>query len=397
MKTHLFFMLIFLLFFSCGYDVEFQTAEMQPALTDVLSLELSFGDEKTIVKDEFLLAKPSDLIVNDEGDIYIFDEGKIKVFDKNGKEKQIIGGPGQGPSEFGSRVHNMWHSPAGYITVQERSYYSLFSPDNEFMVKRNFRNISSINNIFKEHKLSESNNPFHIIALNEHECILFGTDLGFSYVAKDNIYYDFLFYVKDDSVTLITKQKNVDSFVLREADSFWMTRIGLLGNLSYVLLPGKKILYSHSAHDVTVEMGIGQAVLHVVSLENMEKYDISYFFEPREITKSEINDVQYSGTRKRVGEDIKSAMRKAKYYAPFFNIYAEADGNMVFLYSGSDTEYKSNFFSVIDTEKRKYVCSMVIPMLPSCIKNGFLYKYHRPEDEFPYVEKYKIDPAVYGK
>ena len=392
MKTSLYLAITFLILFNCSSNVEFKTAEIPPALSDVLTLELSFGDEKTIVKDEFLLARPSDLIVNDAGDIYIFDEGKIKVFDKNGREKQIIGGPGQGPGEFGSHVDNIWNSPAGYITVQEQLYYSLFSPDNEFMVKRNFLNISSINNIFREHKLS---NEFHIIALNEHECILFGTDLGFSYVAKDNIYYDFLFYVKDDSVTLITKQRKVDSFVLREADSFWMTRVGILGNLSYVLLPGNKILYSHSAHDVTVEKGTGQAVLHVVSLENMEKYDISYFFKPREITKSEINDVQYSGTKKRVGDDIKSAMRKAKYYAPFYDIYA--DGNMVFLYSGADKEYKSYFFSVIDTEKRKYVCSMVIPLLPSCIKNGFLYKYHRPEDEFPYVEKYNIDPAVYGK
>ena len=90
-------------------------------------------------------------------------------------------------------------------------------------------------------------------------------------------------------------------------------------------------------------------------------------------------------------------MRKAKYYAPFYNLYAETDGNTVFLYSGAGTEDEGNLFSVIDTEKRKYVCSMIIPLGPSCIKNGFLYKLHSPEDEFPYVEKYKIDPAVYGK
>ena len=41
--------LVFLLFFYCGSDVDVRPVEMPPPLTDVLTLELSFGDEKTIV------------------------------------------------------------------------------------------------------------------------------------------------------------------------------------------------------------------------------------------------------------------------------------------------------------------------------------------------------------
>ena len=83
-------------------------------LTDVLTLEMSFGDKDLM--DEYFLANPNSVAVNSRNDIYVIDERRIKVFDKNGKEKVILGNPGQGPGEF---IGN------GLITINSRGYFSV--------------------------------------------------------------------------------------------------------------------------------------------------------------------------------------------------------------------------------------------------------------------------------
>ncbi|KPK95689.1 hypothetical protein AMJ80_04135 [bacterium SM23_31] len=123
---------IFLLFFNCTSDVEFQTAEIQPPLTDVLTLELSFGDEKTIDKDEFLLVKPRYTVTGGMGNMYILDEDRIKVYDEKGIPKAIIGRPGKGPGEF-ENPRNPVVSEDGLLTVIDNKGANLFSAEFNYL------------------------------------------------------------------------------------------------------------------------------------------------------------------------------------------------------------------------------------------------------------------------
>ena len=185
---------------------------------------------------------------------------------------------------------------------------------------------------------------------------------------------------------------------------------GFTGRLNYNVLPGRRLLYSHAAHDASVENGIGTAVLHIVSLDTGEMNDIQFTYEPREITDSEIEIYDYMGESKSVimqhnseilARKIKSALQEAGYHAPFHSIIS--DRNFVFLIYNKlflkDNQFLRNGYLIycIDTIKQKQVSSFLLEELPDFIYNGYLYNIGESTEGFAVIEKYKIDPAVYGK
>ena len=90
-------LLLVLMFVNCKND----SIDSQTPQTVILTLEMSFGAEN--LPDEFILARPTDLKINNDGDIFVVDEKFIKVFDPSGQPKGMIGGKGNGPGEFGTR------------------------------------------------------------------------------------------------------------------------------------------------------------------------------------------------------------------------------------------------------------------------------------------------------
>ena len=83
---------------ACGSSDFIDDQGKNEILSDVLQLELTFGDKD--LPDEYLLARPGGIAVNDNGDILVVDENRVKVYSNNGREKSIIGGPGEGPGYF---------------------------------------------------------------------------------------------------------------------------------------------------------------------------------------------------------------------------------------------------------------------------------------------------------
>lgn len=65
-------------------------------LVEEINIGIEEGDEN------YILNRPQDVKVSDNGTIYILDWGdvNIKVYDKNGKYLRTIGRQGQGPGEF---------------------------------------------------------------------------------------------------------------------------------------------------------------------------------------------------------------------------------------------------------------------------------------------------------
>ncbi|KPK87208.1 hypothetical protein AMJ80_12265 [bacterium SM23_31] len=412
MKMFRILVIVLLLFFNCSKDVDVQTFEMEPPLTDVLTFELSFGDENTIDKDEFLLARPRSrrIVVNQNEDIYVYDEYKIKVYDKNGNPKTIFGRMGNGPGEFRGIVRPLKISPEGILSVYDRgfpSYISLFSPEHKLIAKRSIENNEIFKSIRDSYKLERD--P-ELYALGENEFILMGNDVQEENNPQDDVYYEYLFHLNQGDVNLITKQRNVFTFISIIGNAFSRGGTGFTGRLNYTILPNRRLLYSHAAHDASVENGIGTAVLHIVSLDTGEMNDIQFTYEPREITDSEIEIYDYMGESKSVimqhnseilARKIKSALQEAGYHAPFHSIIS--DRNFVFLIYNKlflkDNQFLRNGYLIycIDTIKQKQVSSFLLEELPDFIYNGYLYNIGESTEGFAVIEKYKIDPAVYGK
>lgn len=118
LKTSLF-LVILLLIFSCSkkeeYPVKVEIVDGTKVITnpdyprdgvfkyeleEEISIGLMDGDEN------YILNRPRDLKVTQNGTIYIFDSGdiNIKVYNKNGVYLRTIGRKGQGPGEFGSSL-----------------------------------------------------------------------------------------------------------------------------------------------------------------------------------------------------------------------------------------------------------------------------------------------------
>ncbi len=113
--------ILFIIFFFITTPISAQENEI---LTDILTLELSFGDKD--LSDEYLLAQPWKVAVTDNGNIVVCDEVCLKVFDKNGKPLRIVDRKGQGPGEF-ETLGNLYISPRGFLSVfASRNYHNIF-------------------------------------------------------------------------------------------------------------------------------------------------------------------------------------------------------------------------------------------------------------------------------
>ena len=88
-------------------------------------------------------------------------------------------------------------------------------------------------------------------------------------------------------------------------------------------------------------------------------------------------------------------MKKLKVYAPlkFFS----TDGKFIFAFTYEYVKGKGIIVDVFDSEKEEYICSVYFPFEYPVIKNGYAYEPGINEEGFTVVEKYKLDPAVYGK
>jgi hypothetical protein len=96
---------------------------------------------------------------------------------------------------------------------------------------------------------------------------------------------------------------------------------------------------------------------------------------------------------------IENALKQRKYMPLFKQI--RSDGIYIFLVK-SDTEIGSKKYivTVINSESGKEVSRFITSESISSLdifKNGYRYKNFTPKDGYPVVQKYRINPAVYGK
>lgn len=429
--------LVLLLFFNCTSDVDVQTAEMQPpltdVLTDVLTLEFTIGESSNLQYD-FILAEPRIMMVNNNDDILVIDEDRIKVFDSAGKEKNIFGRPGEGPGEY-SRTCGYFLSPEGYLTVLDASgrsggsdgiegyrydirstlnnYYNLFAPDYSFLEKKMLGNVLKLNEYLESKKIDIKSDYSirKVFALNETEKI-YEIQLKDPDPDSDVKYFTIILYENANTCkpVLHTKMPGTGAGGAPE---------DMLGEIHWTLIPGRNLLYVNTLEDDHNEQTVSRYTIHVISLDTFEDTKIYRAFTPFLIPKKEKErhievEKMFEKRRReifsRMGReaptvqcDTKKDIRiiKAQHYYPSIT-RIRVDRNYAFVFTVDRTEttrkkIENIITSVIDLNIGECTAEVKLPFIPKVIMNGYAYWIGRDEEGFYEVRKYKIDPAVYGK
>ncbi|MCH8286687.1 hypothetical protein IIB79_09210 [candidate division KSB1 bacterium] len=184
----------------------------------------------------------------------------------------------------------------------------------------------------------------------------------------------------------------------REAVSggIYMT-IPFSGTFLWEMADINKIVYTNTEIDKINEENGSNYIIHVMNLDNMNITKIKQQYEQVEIPQ-EIKNKNFfiqSNSDTPVYMFGKKLAQEAKFFAPLQIL--RTDGNYAFAFTFKQNEKSEHLVDVFNIEKGSYVISAYFSILPNVIKNGYAYLLKKGNDIFPVVEKYKIDPAVYGK
>jgi len=389
---------VLLLFFNCSSDVDIQTVEMQPPLTDVLTLELTFGDEKTITKDEFLLAQPLGIAVSPAGDIVVSDETRLKVFDGNGTPKKIVGRYGQGPGEFrltpSPRISN-----SGYLAALEGmpapKEINLFSKEYNFIKRMNMRNYAKLKNLLNKDNATLGG-VRNIILLSENEIVysVYANLMsGGTSVYKNN----YLVYDINDTLIVLAKYRTETQY--RDISTGLGVPKPFAGSFFCAELPERKVVFTQSEYDETVENDNYTFTMTITSLDDFTSEKIVQKYVPVAIPDS-IKKQYDEVWDKRREKTIKIMQRHVKNTTYYHHVTSlETDGNYIFVFTHKKNELGHTLADVFDAATKKRISSAYFSFIPYVIKDGYAYKIsdYMRKNEFPEIEKYRIAPAVYGK
>lgn len=73
------------------------------------------------------------------------------------------------------------------------------------------------------------------------------------------------------------------------------------------------------------------------------------------------------------------------------------DRRYIFAIFRTNTANNDYLIDIFDADSKEYVNSAIFPFVPLVIKNGCAYTIAKNEEGFAVVEKYKINPVVYGE
>ncbi|KPK96315.1 hypothetical protein AMJ80_00760 [bacterium SM23_31] len=373
----------------CGSD-SFEIEE-RTVLTDVLTLELTFGADEEKLEDEFLLASPEKtVVVNDAGDIYVLDEMdlNVKVFDKNGEPKIIFGGPGQGPGEFYGATYWQTISSTGYLLVSGQNWFVVFSPNNKFIKNIRYTNNPVLNRLLEENDWRSSSLGTTYVIDDSH----FLTSVTTRDNSDESLYpeHELLVYLKEDNPVEIARYQSS-----RILTSMGLLPVSFRGSLLFNPIHDNSAVYSHSEFDKFEENNRSFYTLNIISFDNNIKRQITCPYKPVKIPQSQKEEAkrfipEIPGTEKLIKE-----IDKAEYYPPLRKLLVDRDFIFAFTNMKNDEEYILT--DVLDASVGKYLVSAYFPFIPSTIKDGYAYIIGKNDEGFDVVEKYKVSPAVYGK
>ena len=390
----------FLSFLNCGSDVDVQTAKMQP-LTDVLTLELTFGADEEKLKSEYLLARPSDIAINNADDIFVVDEDRVKVYDSSGKEKMIIGGPGEGPGEFIS-ARSATINEEGYLTVGAVRDFSLFDANYNF-IKREA--IESNQRLFKfrrmENKVIATFSPLKIYSFNETDRILQLDGLIMPSQDPWVVSAKMLFFESPDTIFQIFYYEPREIVSINRS----FAGIPFKGRFFYDVLSNNRLIYTNAETDKRSDKNKSEYILHVFSsTDGFESTKIIRAYGPVAIPNSSKEqaidrlsepEIGMPEISKEVRNFVTDKIKEIKYFPPVSGL--KVDDNLIFVFTGKKNAENHILTEIFDAVTLTYLRSAYFSKYPRIIKNGYAYILATNDEGFYVVEKYRIDPSVYGK
>ncbi|MFC1554679.1 6-bladed beta-propeller [candidate division KSB1 bacterium] len=391
-------LLILITQISCGTGNENSAGEFAPPLENVLKLELTFGDDESL--GEYLLANPVfSPAVDNSGNIYIPDEGKIKVFDSKGSPIKMIGGRGEGPGEFRS-IRGITINEYGLITVKDSDKFHLFTPEHEYITRTQFQSNAWHKKIIKE-KQFLLRNVQKVFSLDKEKAVFISWYWNLNSNEPKNDFCQIVL-ILPDSAQLITE------YILQEDIKVggYSYRPGELGSFVYDILPGNRIVYSHFYSNKDDNIVDSQYVLNIKELDTGKKTEIHHPYEHQKINKAPTESYEEMLKDPFTNEEDKKSYREMinkieerfediTHYLPLDRIIT--DNNYIFGFTFEKNEKDEIRTDVFNADTGTFVSSAYFPFIPKVIKNGYAYNLIRGGNEFPTINKYRIDPAVYGK
>jgi hypothetical protein len=372
----------------------------EPPLENVLTLELTFGDEG--LSDDFLLVRPygNSFGVNNN-QIFVRDEDYIKVYTTDGVEKTRFGGKGEGPGEI-SGYGSMNVGLTGYIVVRDSRGLSFFNPDFSFHRLHRVRGNSKYDNYM------ESNNfrtvlPEKAIPLDNTTWVVkhtaFHKERDVSY--RQNTV---LMHETDDTyfeIVQYNSKRNISSGRMN-SDVLWR------GDLSFDISDNNMLVYyrPEDKYDSVPENPEYKLIfVHLKSLShgNPEADTLYHRYEAvfvPDSLKEIYTDYLKTGLPddanfKKDFDGVGKILENDKYYSSLQKIII--DDNIVFAVTNLLNDKEEYLVDIFDVEKKQYLRSAYFSVVPDEITDGFTYKVKNVYNTLPTVEKYRIDPAVYGK
>jgi hypothetical protein len=358
-------------------------------LDNVFTLELAFGDKD--LPDEYLLVRPFGVVINTNGDIIISDEARLKIYNTNGKPKRIVSRKGQGPGEF-SATPFIYISEDGYLSAYDRGrpILNIFSLDYKFIEQINYLN-SELSNKLKTDFNFEEFIISVIYPYNDKTNIVIGEWTIYKSPINKKTYFAIKTYGNECSfIYKFEKFSNPGELPLPDK----------VGIPLYVMLSNYRIAYIDAKEDKVLENGKWYYKITIINFKTGEKNEIKHQYTPVAIPDSIVHpkiDFTDRMSKERY-KKLSDALEKLKYWGPLQ--WLASDGDYIFAYRCEYDKDKKYVADVFKSSENKYICSVYFPYIPymfTDFKDGYAYRIKSSADEYPQLEKYRIDPKVYGK
>lgn len=398
MKIRFSFILVLLAGINCNSNFGFLPGG--EVLTNVDELVLKIGTIEEFSGDEAMLTNPFSIAVTGQNDIMIVDSNIVRVYDKSGSRKEPFGGITQRPGGI-INVRRIWINPSGYITVFGGNFGFIaqyYRPDLSFMeMKSYFSNPPYLDILKSELRTAiRLENVFNIDETNKLFTVHTRSNNTFSSTGRDV----FIIYESEEKFSTIARYSQT-----RRVPEAGEQGYDFLGVMLLDVLPGNRIAYMHSFHDSRTDDSGSSYSIKIQSLENLETKNVTRNYSPVEINwipeefseeykfKYPFEYIRSKGQQ----DEIKKYLDEKKYKTPLQKILT--DDEYIFAFTYTVNKNNETLVDVFNAGSGEYVQSAYFQYVPEVIKNGYYYRINdlRFEGKRSVVEKYKIDPAVYGK
>ncbi|MFC1555509.1 hypothetical protein ACFL67_00340 [candidate division KSB1 bacterium] len=356
--------------------------------TDVLSFEMSINDE--VSPEEYLLVRPEGIAIDQYENILLADEACIKVFDQQGHPLRIVGRQGYGPGEF-DRASFPVFSNTGFLSVIGGDLFGILhilDKDLNFVSKRDLLNYRELRSFFNAQNYLQPIFP-KIYCYSQRKLIYQFS----SYRMKEDqrIIENGLIYEDPDTIYTIYANESSDILQLETYEYAGQD----IGGLYWAVLEDNRIVYIDAALYRDKYKRETEYVLTIVDPATSEKKTISQKCVQIQFADSLFERTPPSLLGKRdIEKNFNQIRSEFQYIAPVSKLLT--DQNILFV-DRADFRESRSFFDVFDMNNDIYIYSVIFSCKPDIIRNGFAYCLTKDANSIPIVEKYSIDPIVYGR